>query len=82
MEERNLIKVRKLNIVKEVDEKRLKEFEAVGFTRIGENGDIIPAEVIELPDVAGLEARITELEAAVAEKDTKIAELEKSAPKK
>lgn len=72
------MKVRKLNVVKKIDEKQLPEYEEKGFLRVGKGGKLIPSKQTEAdrPD-----AKVAELEAALAEKDVKIAELEAAVKK-
>jgi len=65
--------VKKLNIVKEIDEKQLPYFEDKGYSRIDDSGEIIPSEKKERNGKQT--AKIAELEKELAERDARIAEL-------
>jgi len=65
-----MITVRKLNVVKEIDESELPDYEAKGFNRVDKAGRLIPKKKTAGSDDQS--AAIEELEKALSEKDAEI----------
>lgn len=79
-----MIKIQKLNVIKEIDEKSFPEYERMGFSKVDASGKIIKSESRKTMDkIAAFEAALKErdttikdLEAIISDRDAKIEELE------
>ena len=72
------MKVKKMNVVKEIDEKQLSHYEDMGYSRVDKKGNTVKSGRQNEPDkIAALEKEIAEASAAIGSKNERIAALEK-----
>jgi len=75
-----ILKIQKLNVVKEITEKELPYYEDKGYRQLDDKGNLVePHAVSDDVKIGALEAKVKELEAALAASEAKVKELEAAA---